>query len=109
MMTREEVLTEMQEGFDHMTPEVRETTILTKDGKNWTPNMIMEAIRNDTEDGQRFAREWSEDRDLQAKEEEDMKMLLDLLLGGAPPPPCDDPACTACHPTPELPPPSQQN
>lgn len=59
MMTRAEVLAQMESSFKEMTPAQQTTPFFTEDGKDWSPALLLEEVRNDTEMGKRYVAQWS--------------------------------------------------
>jgi hypothetical protein len=91
MMTREEVLAEMEASFAEM-PEDMKTEVLFSDGNtDWTPTLLLEEIRNDTEMGKQYVVAWSD--------RQDMLRILDSILGPVSPNgmTCGLPGCNHCH------------
>jgi hypothetical protein len=80
MMTREEVLAEMETSFAEMTDDLKSTVLFTDEGKEWTPTLLLEEVRNDTETGKSYVIAWSQNKGIQQMED-----LLSALL--APPGP----------------------
>src|SRR5665213_954711 len=60
MMTREEVLASMEASFKEMSQEQQTATFFTEDGKDWSPALLLEEVRNDTEIGKKYVVKWSE-------------------------------------------------
>jgi len=67
MMTREEVLAEMEADFKFMTVEEQEEPFFADtDGKELSPKDLIEAVRNDTEFGKQYVRAWSDNKEAMA-------------------------------------------
>lgn len=58
-MTREEVLAQMESSFKEMTPTQQTTSFFSEEGKDWSPALLLEEVRNDTEMGKRYVAQWS--------------------------------------------------
>jgi len=89
-MTREQVLAEMEADFEQMTEEDRSGVLFSDSGTDWTPNLLIQAVRDNTEFGQNYVKSWSANREQQAGLED----LLAALLGGGMT--CGDPDCPNC-------------
>lgn len=92
-MTREEVLAEMEASFQEMTEEEKTGVLFHEEGTDWTPTLLLEAVRNDTEFGQKYAQTWAANKDANAF----LDSLLAQLLGGSGAMTCGDPDCPNCH------------
>lgn len=94
MMTQEEVLAQMESSFAEMPEDIKTTVLFTENGTDWTPTLLLEAVRNDTEFGRLYAKSWAVDKE----EKSALLSLLDAILG--PPGPndmtCGNPACPHC-------------
>lgn len=90
-MTREQVLAEMEADFEQMTAEQRTEILFTEGDKGWSPALLIEEVRNNTETGQQYVKNWSDNKDANAL----LDGLLAQLLGGAVT--CGDPDCPNCH------------
>jgi hypothetical protein len=95
-MTREQVLAEMEESFNTDLDEKTRTSVLFSDGgQEWTPALLLEAVRDNTEMGQRYVKQWEQNKIANAQVDE----LLAMLLGGGPQPgdmTCGQPDCPHC-------------
>lgn len=92
-MTREQVLAQMESDFnDVMTDEERNEVLFNEEGIDWTPTLLIEAVRNDTDFGKRYVESWSRNQEQQAG----LQDLLAALLGGGAMT-CGDPDCPNCH------------
>lgn len=94
-MTREQVLAEMEASYEKMPQETRDKVLFNEQGRDWTPTLLLEEVRNDTEYGKLYVESWS-----RKKEEDDLLLqLLASLLGepGADAMTCGDPDCPNCH------------
>ena len=84
MMTREEVLAEMESSYAEMTPEEQNSVVTADDnGKEYTPTMLLQEVRGDTEVGKLYVQAWSQNKDARA----DMEKIIAALMGGGPVPP----------------------
>ena len=92
-MTREEVLAEMEASYQGMTEEEKNDFILHEDGIDWTPTLLLEAVRNDTEFGKKYVQIWSSNKEANAF----LDSLLAAILGGKDALTCGDPDCPNCH------------
>ena len=79
MMTREEVLAEMQADFDTMTEEEKSEKLFERDSKMWTPRLLLEEVRNDTEIGKWFMGVWEENKNADAQMQAIESALAQLL------------------------------
>jgi hypothetical protein len=98
-MTREQVLAEMEADFELMTSEDRNSFLFTHEGKDWTPALLIQEVRDNTAYGQSYVQSWSANRDQQGQ----LEQLLAALLGGGPGAlsgaglmTCGDPDCPNC-------------
>lgn len=89
-MTREQVLAEMEADYELMTDEERNGVLFNHEGKDWTPALLIQEVRDNTEYGQGYVQSWSLNREQQAGIED----LLAALLGGGMT--CGDPNCPNC-------------
>jgi len=89
-MTREQVLAEMEADFEQMTEEDRNGVLFSDSGTDWTPSLLIQSVRDNTEFGQNYVKSWSANREQQAGLED----LLAALLGGGMT--CGDPDCPNC-------------
>jgi hypothetical protein len=93
MMTREEVLAEMEASFATMPEDIKTEVLFTEAGKDWTPTLLLEEVRNDTEMGQKYVKSWSANKEARAA----LLDIFDLLLGGdAGAMTCGQPDCPNC-------------
>ncbi len=94
-MTREEVLVEMEVSFAEMPEELRTTVLFADGGTNWTPTLLLEEVRKDTEIGKRYVQSWADHKE----GDENLLALLDALLGQPGPDDmtCGLPDCQHCH------------
>jgi|SRR5579885_908734 len=93
-MTREQVLAQMEQDFnDVMTDAERNEVLFTEEGIDWTPTLLIEAVRNDTDFGKRYVESWSRHQEQQAG----LQDLLAALLSGEGAMTCGDPDCQNCH------------
>jgi len=95
-MTREQVLAEMEASYEQMTVEQRDEVLFNERGQDWTPTLLLQEVRNDTEYGKLYVESWGR------KKEEDAFLLdlLSALLGGQDGDglmTCGDPDCPNCH------------
>lgn len=91
-MTREQVLAQMEEDYAQMDEEFRNEVLFTERDINWTPTLLIEEVRNDTEYGKLYVQSWSR----AAEERALLDGLLSALLGDNPQT-CGDPDCPNCH------------
>jgi hypothetical protein len=91
-MTREQVLAEMEADFEVMTQEERDGVLFTDSGTDWTPNLLIQAVRDNTEFGQQYVTSWSVNKEQKAG----LMDLLTQLLGGGGGMTCGDPDCPNC-------------
>ena len=98
MMTREQVLAEMEASFADMPEDLKTQVLYNERGTDWTPALLLEEVRNDTEYGKLYVESWSKNKELRAKDGL-LAALLESLLG--PPGPndmtCGQPDCPNCH------------
>jgi hypothetical protein len=81
-MTREEVLAEMETSFNNdLTEPDRHTPLFEKDGKEWTPAMLLEEVRNSTEIGNWYVQQWSSYQEHLTALQPVREMLTKLLSG----------------------------
>lgn len=90
-MTREQVLAEMEADYEQMSEEERNSFLFAHDGKDWTPALLIQEVRDNTEYGQGYVQSWSANREQQAG----LMQLLESLLGGDGMT-CGDPNCPNC-------------
>lgn len=94
-MTREQVLAEMEASFSEM-DESTKTEVLFTDGETgYTPTLLLQAVRDNTEYGQRYVKIWEQNKVANAQ----IDALLAQLLGGGPQPgdmTCGQPDCPHC-------------
>ena|SRR5271157_484180 len=95
MMTREEVLTEMEASFETMPEELKTSVLFNYADQDWTPTSLLEAVRSGSEMGLKYADSWAQNK----ADQQALLDMLDALLG--PPGPndmtCGDPDCPNCH------------
>lgn len=58
-MTHDETLVEMEKDFNLMTDKEKDTILFFQDGKDWSPKLLLEEVRNKTEMGLSFAKQWA--------------------------------------------------
>jgi len=92
-MTREQVLAEMEEGFTQMSEEDKTTVLFSYEDKDWSPNLLLEEVRQDTDFGKKYVEEWSRNKEDRMA----LESLLDTLLGAGDGMTCGDPQCTNCR------------
>lgn len=77
------MLAQMESSFSEMTPATQTTPFFTEEGKDWSPALLLEEVRNDTEMGKRYVAQWSKTNstpvassyeDILAMMEEDYKL-----------------------------------
>lgn len=98
MMTREEVLAQMEASYETMQPEDRNEVLFSEGGTDYSPTLLLQAVRDNTEFGQKYVTSWSVNQDSIAREKVAMERLLDLILGPIDPNAmtCGDPDCPNC-------------
>ena len=89
-MTREQVLAEMEESFGTMDEELKTKVLFREGDQDWSPTLLLEAVRNNTEFGVRYTKSWEQNKEDNAI----LDQLLGDLLGGAAT--CGDPDCPNC-------------
>ncbi len=89
-MTREQVLAEMEASFNEMTEEEKTGTLFTEGDKNWSPALLLEEVRNNTEIGQQYVLNWSDNKEANMMLDELLAGLLDGAMT------CGDPNCPNC-------------
>ncbi len=89
-MTREQVLAEMEASFSEMTPEEQTAILFTEGDKGWSPALLLEEVRNNTETGQQYVENWSQNKESNAMLDQLLAQLLDGALT------CGDPNCPNC-------------
>lgn len=92
-MTREQVLTQMEADYELMTEEERNDVLFNDSGIDWTPTLLITAVRDDTEFGKLYVQSWSRNQEEQAG----LRDLLAQLLSGSGAMTCGDPDCPNCH------------
>lgn len=93
-MTREQVLAQMEADYNEvMTEEERNEVLFTDSGIDWTPTLLIEAVRNDTDFGKQYVESWARNQEQQAG----LQDLLAALLSGQGAMTCGDPDCPNCH------------
>lgn len=93
-MTREQVLAEMEESFGEMRDETKTTVLFRENDQDWTPTLLLEEVRNNTEMGQRYAKLWEQNGESNAI----LDQLLAQLLGeGGEALTCGQPDCPHCE------------
>ena len=91
-MTREEVLAEMEASYAQMSEEIRSEVLFNEQGKDWTPTLLLQEVRDNTDFGNLYVEKWSQNKEAQAG---GLEALLAMLLGGGMT--CGDPDCPNCH------------
>lgn len=91
-MTREQVLAEMEASYEQMDEEIRSEVLFTEQGQDWTPTLLLQEVRDNTDFGNLYVEKWSQNKDAQAGS---LEALLAALLGGGMT--CGDPDCPNCH------------
>lgn len=97
-MTREQVLAQMEADYELMSDEMRNGVLYTERGVDWTPALLIEEVRKDTEYGKLYVESWSKNQESKVA----LTKLLAMLLGGPSPDgeellTCGDPDCPNCH------------
>jgi len=80
MMTREEVLSEMEADYKLMNEEERAGVLFTEEGQDWSPTLLIQAVRDNTEFGQKYVKSWSQNKEARKQIDE----FFAALLGGGP-------------------------
>lgn len=93
MMTQEQVLAQMEESYATMPEDMKTQVLFTEQGTDWTPTLLLQAVRDNTEFGQLYARSWAHDKEDKAA----LLSLLDALLGPGDGMTCGQPDCPNCH------------
>lgn len=93
-MTREQVLAEMEESFNGMDEKTKNEVLFTDGETGYTPTLLLQAVRDNTEYGQRYTKIWEQNKAANAQVDE----LLAMLLGGPGPGAmtCGQPDCPHC-------------
>jgi len=94
-MTRDEVLAEMEASYQEMTDEEKDGFLFSEQGTDWTPTLLLEAVRSDTDFGKLYVESWAANKQRTALLDD----LLAALLGGGGEGAmtCGDPDCPNCH------------
>jgi hypothetical protein len=77
MMTREEVLAEMEADFAIMNEEEKNMFLFTHEDQDWTPNKLIVEVRNSTPFGLLYVEQWSANKQARVS----LDQLLALLMG----------------------------
>ncbi len=94
-MTREQVLAQMESDYAQMPDDLRNEVLFSQEGTDWTPTLLIEAVRSDSDFGKKYVESWSRNQEERAA----LQDLLTALLGGGGGDlmTCGDPNCPNCH------------
>ncbi len=95
-MTRDQVLAEMQASYELMSVEQRNEVLFNEQGRDWTPTLLLEEVRNETEYGKLYVQAWGRNKDKILMEDLLLALLTGQGLDGEQLMTCGDPNCPNC-------------
>jgi len=94
-MTRDDVLAQMEQDFALMDEATRNEVLFNAEGTDWTPTLLITAVRDNTDFGKQYVERWSQNQEAQESQLRDL--ILQLLTGAEGEMTCGEPDCPNCH------------